>query len=201
LLTPLQANTNALIASHHAKGHIPVENFSALTKLDHNRGLAQLALKLGVSISDIERFCIWGNHSLTQYPDVSHAQIAGKWAKDLVDDKWLREFFYPTVQKRGAEIIAARGASSAASAASSTIDHVRDWHRGTDGKWTSMAVVSKGEYGVDEGLFYSYPVIVDAPDNWQIVRNVPIDEFSAKMMEATRKELIAERDACKEFLK
>jgi malate dehydrogenase len=195
------ANTNALIASHHAP-NIPKTNFSAMTRLDHNRGLAQLAAKANCKVADIDRFIIWGNHSATQYPDITHAKIGGKWALDLVKDKaWLETDFYPTVQKRGAAIIEARGVSSAASAASSACDAVADWHFGTNGRWTSAAVVSKGEYGVTEGLFYSYPVVYNTSKEWDIVRDLPITEASAKYMEATHQELLQERNDVASLLK
>lgn len=195
------ANTNALIASHHAAS-IPKANFSAMTRLDHNRGLAQLSQKLNVKVTDIDRFVIWGNHSATQYPDVSHAKINGKWALDLIKEKnWLESDFYPTVQKRGAAIIEARGLSSAASAASAACDAVADWHFGTNGQWTSAGVVSKGEYGVTEGLFYSYPVVYNSSKEWDIVRDLPITEASAKYMEATHQELLQERDDVAALLK
>lgn len=194
------ANTNAMIASHFAPS-IPTSQITAMTKLDHNRGLAQLAMKTGSRVSHIEKFCIWGNHSATQYPDISNCQINGKWAKDLIkDDKWVKETFIPTVQQRGAAIIAARGSSSAASAASSAIDHMREWALGTDGQWTSMAVCSDGSYGVDKGLWYSYPVVCDH-GKYTIVGNVPVDEFSASKMEATRKELLSEKEAVSALLK
>jgi len=195
------ANTNALIASHHAP-NIPKANFSAMTRLDHNRGLAQLAQKLKVKTSDIERFVIWGNHSITQYPDITHAKINEKWVVDLVQDKtWLEKDFYPTVQKRGGAIIAARGLSSAASAASAAGDAVTDLHYGTNGRWTSAAVASKGEYGVTAGLFYSYPVVYNSSKEWEIVRDLPITEASAKYMEATHQELLKERDDIASLLK
>jgi len=194
------ANTNAMITSHFAPKIAP-QNITAMTRLDHNRGLAQLALKTGAKVTDIQRFCIWGNHSATQYPDISHTQIAGKWARDVIkDDKWVREKFIPAVQQRGAAIIAARGASSAASAASSAVDHMRDWVAGTGDAWTSMAVPSDGAYGVDKGLWYSFPVTTEL-GGYTVVGNVTIDEFSAQMMEATRKELVQERNDVAAILK
>lgn len=192
------ANTNALITSHYAP-KIPKENITAMTRLDHNRGLAQLAEKAKCAVTDIERFCIWGNHSATQYPDISHTQIKGKWAPQVINDQtWVRNTFIPAVQQRGAAIINARGASSAASAANAAIEHIRDWVYGTNGQWTSMAVHSNGEYGVDKGLWYSYPVVchsasITHPSRYVIVGNVPIDEFSKEKMEATRKELLEEK--------
>jgi len=194
------ANTNALIAQRNAP-KIPPENFSAMTRLDHNRGLAQLALKLGVSVTDIEHFIIWGNHSSTQFPDISHATIRGKPAREVInDDNWVEKVFIPTVQKRGAEIIAARSASSAASAASALVDAATDWNYGTFGKWTSAAVYSNGEYGVEKGLFYSYPIIYDHLKRAHIVKNLSISEDSKKKMDITEKELISERDAVAKLL-
>jgi len=176
-----------------------------MTQLDHNRGLAQLADKLNVKIGDISRFIIWGNHSATQYPDISHVQIRNKqggltWGKELIDEKWYKETFIPTVQQRGAAVIAARGASSAASAANAAIDHVRNWALGTGGSWTSFSVPSNGEYGVDKGIWFSYPVICP-PGDYQIVQDVPISPFSQERMETTRKELLSERDAVAPLLK
>jgi len=193
------ANTNAMITSHYAP-NIPKQNITAMTRLDHNRGLAQLSEKANCAVTDIKRFAIWGNHSATQYPDISHTQIRGKWAGDLLDKEWVQKTFIPTVQQRGAAIIQARGASSAASAANAAIEHIRDWVHGTSGEWTSMAVPSNGEYGIDKGIWYSYPVVchpatVTLPSRYSIVGNVPIDEFSQEKMEATRKELVEERDA------
>eukprot|EP01130_Rhizamoeba_saxonica_P018909 TRINITY_DN963_c0_g1_i2.p1 TRINITY_DN963_c0_g1~~TRINITY_DN963_c0_g1_i2.p1 ORF type:complete len:376 (-),score=124.38 TRINITY_DN963_c0_g1_i2:36-1163(-) len=197
------ANTNALIAQQNAP-NIPAENFSAMTRLDHNRGLSQLAEKLGVEGGEFERFVIWGNHSSTQVPDISHTYIASDSTKELIADKindsnWVFKNFIPTVQKRGAAIIAARGASSAASAASSLVDHVRDLHFGTFGKWTSMAVVSNGEYGTTKGLFYSFPVKT-REGRWGIVNDLPLTQEIADLMNATDKELAEEREAVKEFM-
>jgi len=194
------ANTNALIASHHAKS-IPKENFIAMTRLDHNRGLAKLAEKAKVHVDNISRFIIWGNHSATQFPDISHAIINKELASDVInDDAWLRNTFIPGVQQRGAEIIKARGASSAASAASSCLDTAFDWYFGTNAQWMSAAVHSKGEYGVTPGLFYSYPVVFNDKKQWDIVRNLPIDQFAAEKMEITHKELLGERDGVTKFL-
>ena len=162
------ANTNALIARANAKDLNP-RNFTAMTRLDHNRALSQLAEKTGTHVNSIQRMIIWGNHSATQYPDVSHALVSGKPAKSLVDQTWLESTFIPVVQQRGAAIIKARGASSAASAASAAIDHVRDWFRGSaTGDWLSMAVPSDGSYGIPEGVIYSYPVTTKNGD-YQIV--------------------------------
>jgi malate dehydrogenase len=185
------ANTNCLIAAANAPS-IDKRQFSAMMRLDHNRGLSQLSSHLKVPVESIERFCVWGNHSSTQYPDISHGSVSGKPLKSLVDAKWNTDVFIPTVQKRGAAIIAARGASSAASAAGAAIDHMRDWVHGTQGKWTSMAVWSTGQYGETKGLYYSYPVIC-AKGDYHIVENVPIDPFSAKKMADTNAELVAER--------
>jgi len=194
------ANTNAMITSHFAPT-IPAENITAMTKLDHNRGLAQLAAKTGAKVENIHRFAIWGNHSATQYPDISHTLINGQMARDVIkDDKWVKDTFIPAVQQRGAAIIAARGASSAASAANAAIDHVREWALGTFGEWTSFAVPSDGSYVVDEGLWYSFPVVCEE-GGYSIVGNVPIDEFSASKMEATRKELVSEKEAVAALLK
>jgi len=194
------ANTNALIAQRNAP-KIPPQNFSAMTRLDHNRGLAQLALKTQRSVTDIDKFVIWGNHSATQFPDISYTTILGKPASQVINDnEWVEKTFIPTVQKRGAEIIAARGASSAASAGSALVDAAKDWHYGTFGKWTSAAVFSNGEYGVQKGLFYSYPVIYDHQKQWHIVNGLPISENSRKKMEITENELISERDAISKLL-
>jgi malate dehydrogenase len=198
------ANTNAMITSHFAP-NIPTQQITAMTKLDHTRGLAQLAEKTGCNTADIENFCIWGNHSATQYPDISHAKIvrgahAGKDIKSAVDAKWVSDNFIPTVQQRGAAIIAARGASSAASAASAAIDHMRDWALGSNGQWTSMAICSNGEYGVDKGIWYSYPVVCDG-GQYAVVGGLPVDKFSQGRMEATRKELLEEKKAVSSLLK
>jgi len=193
------ANTNALIASKNAPD-IPAERFSALTRLDHNRALSQLAAKTGSKVADISNLTIWGNHSATQYPDIFHAKINGQNAFDVVNDQaWLENDFIPTVAKRGAAIIEARGASSAASAASATIDAARDWIFGTpEGDWASMAVVSDGSYGVPEGIIYSFPVTTKNGD-WEIVQGLEINDFSRGLMDATAAELIEERDAVTEL--
>lgn len=191
------ANTNALIAMSNAPD-IPTSQFSALTRLDHNRAISQLAAKLGVPVTDITKMTIWGNHSATQYPDLFHAEVAGRNAAEAVgDQEWLANTFIPTVAKRGAAIIEARGASSAASAASATIDHARTWVQGTaEGDWTSMAVRSDGSYGVEEGLISSFPVTVK-DGQWSIVQGLDIDEFSRGKIDATAAELAEERDAVK----
>jgi malate dehydrogenase len=193
------ANTNALIAMSNAPD-IPRERFSALTRLDHNRALSQLAAKTGASVIDIKKLTIWGNHSATQYPDIFHAEVRGKNAAEVVNDQaWIENEFIPTVAKRGAAIIEARGSSSAASAASATIDAARDWLSGSpDGSWVSMAVASDGSYGIPEGLVYSYPVTT-RDGQWEIVQGLEIDEFSRGKMDATAAELVEERDAVKEL--
>ena len=189
------ANTNALIAASNAPD-VPTERFSALTRLDHNRALGQLAAKTGASVNDIRHLTIWGNHSATQYPDLFHAEVAGRNAAELVDDqRWLEEDFIPTVQQRGAAIIEARGASSAASAASATIDHARDWLHGTPADdWVSMAVTSDGSYGVPEGLVSSFPVTTSA-GSYEIVQGLEINDFSRTRIDASAAELSDERDA------
>jgi malate dehydrogenase len=193
------ANTNALIASRNAPG-LDRRNFTAMTRLDHNRALSQLAAKTGAHVNDIKRMTIWGNHSATQYPDVSHAQVKGKPAKDLVDQSWIEQQFIPTVQQRGAAVIKARGSSSAASAASAAIDHVRTWVLGTAaGDWTSMAIASDGSYGIEEGLLYSYPVTC-SNGAFQIVQKLPIEDFSRKRMDLSATELREERDGVRELL-
>lgn len=193
------ANTNALIAMTNAPD-IPRERFSALTRLDHNRALSQLAAKTGSTVADITKLTIWGNHSATQYPDIFHAEVGGKNAAGLVGDQaWIENDFIPTVAKRGAAIIEARGSSSAASAASATIDAARDWLTGSPaGSWVSMAVASDGSYGIPEGLIYSYPVTTSNGD-WEIVQGLEIDDFSRARMDATAAELVEERDAVKEL--
>ncbi|WP_009884211.1 malate dehydrogenase [Brevibacterium aurantiacum] len=188
------ANTNALIAMHNAPD-IPAERFSALTRLDHNRALAQLAKKAEVPVGDISKMTIWGNHSATQYPDIYHAEISGRNAAEVIGDQgWIENDLIPTVAGRGAAIIEARGSSSAASAAAATIDAARDWLHGTpEGDWASMAVVSDGSYGVPEGLISSYPVTTSG-GNWEIVQGLEINDFSRRMIVATTAELAAERE-------
>jgi malate dehydrogenase len=191
------ANTNALIARSNAPD-LPARNFTAMTRLDHNRALSQLADKTGTHVNDIRRMTIWGNHSSTQYPDLSHCLVSGRAAKGLVDQPWIEEHFIPTVQQRGAAVIKARGSSSAASAASAAMDHMRLWFLGTtEGDWTSMAVPSDGSYGVRDGITYSYPVTCRNGD-YQIVQGLAIDEFSRKRMELTEAELREERDGVKD---
>ncbi len=193
------ANTNALIAMSNAPD-IAKERFSALTRLDHNRATAQLAAKTGATVTDIKKMTIWGNHSATQYPDVFHAEIGGKNAAEVVgDQKWIEDDFIPTVAKRGAAIIEARGSSSAASAASATIDAARDWLTGSsEGDWVSMAVVSDGSYGVPEGLMSSFPVTTK-DGSWEIVQGLEIDDFSRGRIDASTKELADERDAVRQL--
>ena len=186
------ANTNALIARTHAPDLDP-RNFTAMTRLDHNRAKAQLALKSGSHVSDVHGVIIWGNHSATQYPDIAHATIAGRRASEVVPADWYREEFIPTVQHRGTAIIKARGASSAASAASAAIDHVRDWALGTAEDWVSMGVASDGSYGISEGVVYSYPVRCPGGGRYEIVQGLEIDEFSRERMDASDAELREER--------
>jgi malate dehydrogenase len=193
------ANTNALIARANARDLNP-HNFTAMTRLDHNRALSQLAEKTGTHVTAIRKMTIWGNHSATQYPDIRHTIVNGKPAKPLVDQKWIEETFIPVVQQRGAAIIKARGASSAASAASAALDHIHDWFHGTPaGDWVSMAVPSDGSYGIKEGVIYSYPVTIK-DGSYQIVQGLSIDEFSRKRMDATDKELREERDGVASLL-
>lgn len=188
------ANTNALIAQSAAPD-VPAERFTAMTRLDHNRALSQLAGKLNVPVTEIKKMTIWGNHSATQYPDLFHAEVGGKIAAEQVEQEWLRDTFIPTVAKRGAAIIEARGASSAASAANAAIDHVYDWVNGTpEGDWTSAAIPSDGSYGVPEGLISSFPV-VSRNGRWEIVQGLEIDAFSRERIDASVNELVEERDA------
>ncbi|GGP94787.1 malate dehydrogenase [Streptosporangium pseudovulgare] len=189
------ANTNALIAQQHAPD-VPAERFTAMTRLDHNRALSQLAAKLGVPVTEIKKMTIWGNHSATQYPDLFHTEIGGKIAAEQVDESWLRDTFIPTVAKRGAAIIDARGASSAASAANAAIDHVHDWVNGTE--WTSAAIVSDGSYGVPEGLISSFPV-ASRGGRWEIIQGLEIDAFSRERIDASVRELEEERDAVRKL--
>ena len=191
------ANTNCLIAQRNAPDLDP-RNFTAMTRLDHNRGAAQLAQKAGKHVSDVDGLCIWGNHSATQYPDIHQATVAGSAAMDLVDMDWYENDFIPTVQQRGAAIIEARGASSAASAANAAIDHMHDWALGSDGI-VSMGVYADGSYGIDGGLIYSFPVTCSGGD-WQIAQGVEISDFSRAKMDATALELSEERDAVAHLL-
>lgn len=188
------ANTNALIAQSHAPD-VPAERFTAMTRLDHNRALTQLAQKLGTTVTDIKKLTIWGNHSATQYPDLFHAEVGGKIAAEQVERSWLADEFIPTVAKRGAAIIEARGASSAASAANAAIDHVHTWVNGTpEGDWTSAGVVSDGSYGVPEGIISSFPVTAK-DGRFEIVQGLDVDEFSRERIDASVNELVEERDA------
>ena len=193
------ANTNALIASRNARDIDP-RNFTAMTRLDHNRALSQLADKTGTHVNDITHMTIWGNHSATQYPDLSHCLVKGKPAKSLVDQKWIAEYFIPTVQQRGAAVIKARGSSSAASAASAALDHMRTWFLGTrENDWVSMGIPADGSYDIKEGIIYSYPVTCRNGE-YQIVQNLSVDEFSRGKMTATEIELREERDGVRELL-
>jgi malate dehydrogenase len=192
------ANTNALIAQRHAPD-VPASRFSAMTRLDHNRALSQLSAKLDVPVTAIEHMTIWGNHSATQYPDLYNAKVGGKVAAELVDESWLKDEFIPTVAKRGAAIIEARGLSSAASAASAALNHVHTWVNGTAvGDWTSMGVVSDGSYGVPEGLVSSFPVTCEN-GAWQIVQGLDVNDFSRARIDASVAELAEERDAVREL--
>ena len=193
------ANTNALIAASNAPG-LERRNFTAMMRLDHNRALGQLAARTGRHVTEIRRMIVWGNHSATQHPDIAHCTVAGKPAKSLVDQAWYRDEFIPTVQQRGAAVIKARGSSSAASAASAAIDHMRDWALGTpDDDWVSMAVPSDGNYGIAEGVIYSYPVTCK-DGKYAVVQGLAVDEFSRGRMDATHKELLEERDGVKELI-
>jgi malate dehydrogenase len=199
LVTGNPANTNALITLSNAPD-IPKERITALTRLDHNRAISQLAAKTGAKVTDIKKMTIWGNHSATQYPDIFNAEVNGRNAAETVNDQaWIENDFIPTVAKRGAAIIEARGSSSAASAASATIDAARDWVNGTaEGDWTSMSVFSDGSYGVPEGLVYSFPVTTK-DGSWEVVQGLEVNDFSRRMMDATAAELDDERKAVKEL--
>lgn len=204
LSTDLRDGNQALIASHHAPD-IPKTQFTALTRLDHNRALSQLAAKTTevtgepVYVQDIEQVAIWGNHSATQYPDISHARLAGRSLAEVIgDEAWVADEFVPTVAKRGAAIIAARGASSAASAAHATLEHLRDWEHGSSGRWVSMAVHSQGEYDVPAGLVSSFPVVCTG-GGYEIVTGLEIDAFSRQRIDASVAELQAERDTAQDL--
>jgi malate dehydrogenase len=199
LVTGNPANTNALIAMSNARD-IPKERFNALTRLDHNRAISQLAAKLGVAVTEIRHMTIWGNHSATQYPDIFHAEVDGKNAAELVNDQaWIADTFIPTVAKRGAAIIAARGSSSAASAANATVEHMHDWVLGSAANdWISMSVPSDGSYGVPEGLISSFPCVV-TDGKYEIVQGLELNEFSRAKIDASVAELIDERDAVTEL--
>lgn len=191
------ANTNALIAANHAPD-VPSSRFTAMTRLDHNRALAQLAAKTGAHVTDLDKVTIWGNHSSTQYPDLTHATVKGQPITELLADRaWVEGDFIPTVAKRGSAIIEARGASSAASAASAAIDHVRDWVKGVKGySWTSAAIMSDGSYGVPEGIISSFPAI-SVDGEWKVVEGLEIDDFSRAEIDASVKELLHEKDTVK----
>jgi malate dehydrogenase len=192
------ANTNCLIAMNNA-GSIPRERFTAMTRLDHNRALAQLGAKCGAPVTSLSHMTIWGNHSATQYPDLFHAEVDGKNAAELVGQEWIESTFIPTVQQRGAAVIEARGASSAASAANAAIDHVHDWALGTPASdWVSMAICSDGSYGVPEGLISSFPCTTKNGE-WSIVQGLDIDAFSRERIDASVAELGEERDAVAEL--
>ncbi|XP_049848567.1 malate dehydrogenase-like [Schistocerca gregaria] len=193
------ANTNCLVLKSNAP-NIPSKNFTCMTRLDHNRALYQIAKKAQVNIHDIQNMAVWGNHSSTQYPNINHVLINGTPATEVIKDPdWAVKEFIPTIQQRGASIILARGASSAASAASAIIDHMRSWVYGTRGEWTSMGVISNGEYGVTPGICYSYPVVASG-GQYEIVKDLQIDPFSAECLEKTHKELLEERDAIADLL-
>jgi len=193
------ANTNALITQRNAPDIDP-RNFTAMTRLDHNRAKTQLAQKTGTTVNDVTRMTIWGNHSATQYPDLFHAQVNGAAAIDMIDRDWYEADFIPTVQQRGAAIIEARGASSAASAANAAVDHMRTWALGTDdGDWVSMGVYSDGSYGIAAGLIYSFPVRC-ADGDWSIVQDLEVSDFSRQKMDASALELTEERDAVAHLL-
>jgi malate dehydrogenase len=195
-------NTNCLIAAHNAP-NVPKENWAAMMRLDHNRAQSQLAMKAGVTVDKVTRVTIWGNHSATQYPDTEHAQIGGKAAREAIKDRaWLDKDFVNTVQQRGKAIIDARGLSSATSAASAAIDHMRDSLRATaSGDWVSAAVWSDGSYGAPQGLFFGYPVTYDAAGKWTIVKDLKHDENGQALLKATIAELVDERDTVKDLLK
>lgn len=194
------ANTNALIAMRSAPD-VPPERFTAMTRLDHNRAVSQLAIKAGVPVTEVKKMTIWGNHSATQYPDAFHAEISGKPAPAVInDDAWIKETFIPTVQKRGAAIIEARGQSSAASAANAAINHVQSWWYGTPaGDWVSMAIPSTGAYGAPEGVIFSYPVTIK-DGQYTIVEGLELSDFDRQMIQITGNELLEERDAVRELL-
>jgi len=192
------ANTNALIAMNNAEGMDPA-NFTAMTRLDHNRAIGQLAARVARPLTSIKKMTIWGNHSTTQYPDLFHCEVDGKPAHELVDQDWIDQVFIPTVAKRGAAIIEARGASSAASAANAAINHVRDWWNGTpEGDWVSVGLPSDGSYGVPEGLMSSFPCIART-GRWEVVQGLEIDDYSRSKIDASVAELSDERNAVKEL--
>jgi malate dehydrogenase len=191
------ANTNALIACNNAPDLDPSQ-FTSMMRLDHNRSISQLASKTGAKVTDINKMVVWGNHSLSQFPDISHCTINGKDAQSLVEDAWYKNEFITRVQKRGGEIIEARGSSSAASAASAAIDHMRNWVLGSD-DWVSMGIISKGDYGITEGLMYSFPVTCNN-GSFEVVQGLQQNDFCLEMMKQSEKELLAEREAVKDLL-
>jgi len=193
------ANTNALIAQRNAPS-LPAQRFTAMTRLDHNRALAQVSAKTGATLTKVHKVIIWGNHSATQYPDLHHATVDGKPVIDQVGESWFKETFIPTVQQRGAAVIKARGTSSAASAASAALDHIHDWVHGTrDGEWVSMAVPSDGSYGIPEGVIYSYPMTCKG-GAYSVVQGLSVNQFSREKMQATYRELCEERDGVKDLI-
>jgi malate dehydrogenase len=192
------ANTNCLIAQRNAPDLDP-RQFTAMTRLDHNRAASQLAQKTGCHTSDISGLAVWGNHSATQYPDINHASVDGNAAMELVDQAWVEDYFIPTIQQRGAAIIKARGSSSAASAANAGIEHLRDWVLGSGGEIVSMGIYSDGSYGIEEGLIYSFPCVCKDSD-WAIVQDLELSDFSRKKMKDTESELKEERDAVAHLL-
>ena len=193
------ANTNSLIAASNAKS-LDKAQFTAMMRLDHNRAMSQLAAKTGAHSGDVEKIVVWGNHSATQYPDIAHATVKGKPAKSLVDQAWYESDFIPTVQQRGAAIIKARGLSSAASAASAAVDHMRDWALGTNGRWVSMGVPADGSYGIKPGIMFGYPCTCK-DGKYEIVQGLPVDAFAQGRIDATEKELREERAAIEDLLK
>jgi len=193
------ANTNAYIAMKSAPD-LPAKNFTAMLRLDHNRALSQLAAKSNTAVADIEKLVVWGNHSPTMYPDYRFATVAGKAIKELInDEEWNRKTFLPTVGKRGGAIIEARGLSSAASAANAAIDHIHDWHLGTNGKWVTMGVASDGSYGIPKEVMYGVPVTCENGE-YTVIKDLPVDEFSRERMDFTLKELMEEQDGVKHLL-
>ncbi|MEE4134928.1 MAG: malate dehydrogenase, partial [Desulforhopalus sp.] len=193
------ANTNALIAMKNAPDLNP-RNFTSMMRLDHNRAMSQIAEKVGSHSTRVEKMVVWGNHSATQFPDISYATVDGTPVPEKVDNEWYVQHFIPTVQQRGAAIIKARGASSAASAASAAIDHMRDWALGSNGAWVSMGVFSKGNsYGIDEDLMYALPITC-ANGQWQEITGLPVSDFARKMMSATEQELVSERSAIADLI-
>jgi len=193
------ANTNALITMKNAPDLDP-RNITAMMRLDHNRSLSQIAEKTGSHSTKVEKMVVWGNHSATQYPDISYATVDGEAVSSKVDNEWYVDTFIPTVQQRGAAIIKARGASSAASAASAAVDHMRSWVLGSGGKWVSMGVYAAGNsYGIDQDIMYSFPIVCEGGD-WKVVDGLEISDFSRKMMSATEAELVGERDAISDLL-